>query len=449
MPATRSSRSDERRLITGLDDPSALDPERVGAKAAALAFGLQGGLPVLPGFVVEASASRRHMALGSSLLAGRGSGGTRLAMTSEPVPGAARIEAAGQELSARLAVRSSSRLETDGRWAGAFTSYIGIAPAELPKAVAGCWASAFSVDALDRQLQVGIEPGSAPMAVLVQSSIDPVAGGVAEISLDGTLRVEAVSGSPAPLLQGWERGMAATRRPGEGWEGAEAVALVGTALLDEVGAALGEAWQRFGFTRCEWGVAGSLWILQLGRSAPAMPAPGSVRITTSAVLMPLVQALIAGLPVSGPPQPVGGGELLELSTPKLTARGRVGMRVWEPLAATVVLDHGVSHQGVAAAAGIGVGLRFRSDGEGGQGPPRRAVVTAPVALPNLSQLIWDAAGLVTDRGSPGAHVFESARSLGVPAVCGVDLGPVTDEIIAVDGYSGVVATLPLRAQPIP
>lgn len=423
-------------MITGLDDPSALDPERVGAKAAALAFGLQGGLPILPGFVVEACASEGHMALGSSLLAGRGSGGARLAMTSEQVPEAARIEAAGKELAARLAVRSSTRLETDGRWAGVFTSYIGITPAELPKAVAGCWASAFSVDALNRQRQVGIEPGSVPVAVLVQPSIDPVVGGIAEISLGGTLRVEAVSGSPAPLLQGWVRGAAATRQPGQGWEGAEAIALVGVEPLDEIGAALGEASQRFGFTRCEWGVAGSLWILQLGRTARVLLAPASARTHTSAVMIPRVQALVSG------------DGVLNRELVPVTARGRVGMRPWESLAAAVVLDYGVSHQGVAAAAGIGVGLRHHSDGGGGNGPPQRAVVTAPVALPNLSQMIWDAAGLVTDRGSPGAHVFEAARSLGIPAVCGVDLGPATDEIIAVDGYSGVVATLPLRAQPI-
>jgi pyruvate,water dikinase len=71
------------------------------------------------------------------------------------------------------------------------------------------------------------------------------------------------------------------------------------------------------------------------------------------------------------------------------------------------------------------------------------VVTAPQAQPHLSQLIWEAAGLVTDLGSPMAHVFETARSLGVPAVCGVDLGPEAGEIVAVDGYSGVVAVVPV------
>jgi phosphoenolpyruvate-protein kinase (PTS system EI component) len=51
--------------------------------------------------------------------------------------------------------------------------------------------------------------------------------------------------------------------------------------------------------------------------------------------------------------------------------------------------------------------------------------------------------LVTESGSPAAHLFESARSLGVPAVCGVSSGETDDEIVAVDGYSGVVSTTPL------
>lgn len=542
-------------MITGLDDPSAVDPKRVGAKAAALALALQGGLPVLPGFVVEASASLRHLELGSSLLLGRGSGGARLAVISEPIPDAARITAAGRELSAALAVRSSSPLETDGQWAGAFTSYLGITPEELPKAVVGCWASAFSVDALNRQLQVGIEPGSVPVAVLVQPSIDPIVGGVAELSADGTLRVEAVAGSPAPLHQGWVRGVAATRRPAGGWEGGEAIALVGVEVLDQVGAALGAAQKGFGFDRCEWGVAGSLWLLQLGAGARPGLMRTSSQVSTTSDLIPLVQALmaapgslgaelvlpwaVAGIPALSPTRPVGDGDLLDqalelsesltsqvwglraaqaipaarsllarlrgsnpeaeittihglnppepdqasqlistvramgellvtrgilpgsgavwhLSTAELraaligkpvTAPRRARISVWESLAAAVVLDHGVRHQGMAAAAGIGVGLRHHFDGADEQTPPLRAVVTAPLALPNLSQLIWDAAGLVTDRGSPAAHLFEAARSLGVPSVCSVDIGSEADQIVAVDGYAGVVATIPLTSQP--
>ncbi|MGH3649868.1 MAG: PEP/pyruvate-binding domain-containing protein [Acidimicrobiia bacterium] len=415
-------------MITCLDDPSAVDPKRVGAKAAALARARQGGLPILPGFVVEASASLRHIELGSSVLAGRGSGGARLAVTSEPVPAAARIEAAGRELSATLAVRSSSPLETDGIWAGAFTSYLGIPPGDLPKAVAGCWASAFSVDALERHRRAGILPGSVPMAVLVQPSIDPTVGGVAEISPEGTMRVMAVAGSPAPLLQGWERGVAASRDSTQAWEGVEAIALVGMGALDEIGAVLGQASRRFGFTRCEWAVAGSLWILQMGTVASSSTIEVPAQVATSPDLIPLVRANFAG---------------------SAGVAGKRAQGVSDPIAAAVVLDHGVRAQGIPAAPGVGVGLLHHIALPDGQAPPLRAVISAPSAVPNLSQLIWDAAGLVTGRGSPVAHVFEAARSLRVPAVSGVDLEPRADQIVAVDGFTGVVATLPLRAQPIP
>jgi phosphohistidine swiveling domain-containing protein len=375
-------------------------------------------------------------------------------------------------------------------------------------------------------------------------------GGVAEISPDGRVQVEAVPGSPAAMLQGWERGAVATRAPDEAWHGAEAITLVGLERLDDIASALTAAREHFGFDRCEWGVAdGQLWVLQLGAAtrAPATqfspgPAPPE--------LIPLVQAVmaapgvlggelalpwaVAGPPSSSPTLPVGAGDLLDEAvrlaesltsavwglppseamgaartslarlrgpTPEteiatirglhqpdpdqasrlmstihtlgesLVARGvlrrweavwhlstvelravldgspvrqplRAWWGIWEPLAAAVALAHGVRHQGTPAAPGVGVGVRHHRNDAEAQTPPDRAVVTAPSAVPGLSQVIWGAAGLVTNLGSPAAHVFEVARSLGVPAVCGVDLGPGVDQIVAVDGSAGVVATLP-------
>jgi hypothetical protein len=544
-------------LILGLDEPAALDPGRAGAKAALLARARQIDLPVLPGFVIEASASSRHMGIGAAALPLRGSGGARLAVMAESVPEADEIVAAGGELAGSLLARSSTLLEGGGEWAGAFASYVGISPEELPKAVAGCWASAFSVDALGRQVAGGLEPGSMAMAVLVQPAIAPVCGGVAEIESHGTIVVHAVGGSPVSLLQGWERGVTARRPAGEGWKGEEAVALASEEVLDELASVLEGAADRFGVNRCEWGISDRLWLLQLSTAPRPAPVGPRSREPTPAELIPLVRAVAAapgvlgdelvlpwalgGLPWPLPTYPVGPGDLVHhavdirdrlvsrvwgrtpeeavriagevlrrlqgpdpaaevdvirnLDPPdldeaaelmsiitelgrRLAAQGafpdhravwhlsvvnlgavldgdpvpapqRVGVGRWEPLAAAVVLDHGEVSQGTPAAAGIGAGLGFQVVGVAGPMPAHRAVVTAGRPLPRLSQLIWDAAGLVTGTGSPAAHVFETARALGVPAVCGVDIAGDDDVIVAVDGYSGLVATLSLSSQPIP
>ena len=53
---------------------------------------------------------------------------------------------------------------------------------------------------------------------------------------------------------------------------------------------------------------------------------------------------------------------------------------------------------------------------------------------------------VTEAGSPAAHLFDAARALGIPAVCGIRLRTSSNRIIAVDGHAGVVAILPLEGE---
>ena len=108
------------------------------------------------------------MAIGERALSRRGSGAARLAILKEPVPNANELAAAGSALSPRLVARSSTRLEGSSEWSGAFTSYQDLTPGELPRAIVGCWASAFAVAALERQRVASITPGNVPMAVLVQ-----------------------------------------------------------------------------------------------------------------------------------------------------------------------------------------------------------------------------------------------------------------------------------------
>ena len=124
---------------------------------------------------------------------------------------------------------------------------------------------------------------------------------------------------------------------------------------------------------------------------------------------------------------------------------RLGMDRWEPLGAAVNEAHGVRRSGEAASAGIGLGRgHVVNDPTGAQIGPRRVII-APEPIPHLAPLLWSAAGLVTLNGSPGAHLFESARSLGVPAVAAVDLDLAglarSDWAVSVDGTRGSVAVM--------
>ena len=500
------------------------------------------------GFVVTAPGSRAHLQLGAEALGPGGSGAARLAVSGRPFEPVGPLIEAGQRLAPRLVVRSSTLLEGSGEWAGAFTSYLDVTPEQLPKAVVGCWASAFSVDALGRQEAAGISPGSFPMAVLVQPALEPEWGGVAELTPDRGITVHGITGSPAPLLQGWVAG-ATCHRPGDGsWDGPDLVAGVGVERLDELDDCLRRAHDLLGVDRCEWAVAdGSVWLLQL--DTVDQPERATVPSITGARddWLPVVRALMAapgrlgaelvlpwglkGVPEANPREGVGAGDLAEairmsrlltsqvwgrdaaaaeeaaqaclddllgpeperslatirglgdpdpkvaldlmgivhalrvdaaargavpdpaaawyLTTEQLGAtwegavpirRTRIGPTRWEPLVAAVVLTPGSRYQGVSAAPGLGAGRLERVTSEG-PSPTPRSVIYSPQALPVLSQILWDASGVVTTAGSPAAHLFESARSLGVAAVTGVDLSRQDRLIVAVDGFDGVVATI--------
>ena len=135
---------------------------------------------------------------------------------------------------------------------------------------------------------------------------------------------------------------------------------------------------------------------------------------------------------------------LPLEEAAVSPVSRLGIGRWEPFVASVVLEAGILHPGVSASAGIGAGPMARIDDvEEPDSPSSRQIIVSNWPVPQLASLLWDAAGLVTASGSPTAHLFEVARSLGVPAVTGVTLPDRPAFIVAVDGNNGEVATVEL------
>jgi pyruvate,water dikinase len=543
-----------RGPVVSLDDVACLDPAVSGAKAAWLARGRAAGLPVMPGVVVTVAAGEESARLAVEALDRRGSGGARLAIMREPLPArlSAALESAIVPLGAPLVVRSSARVEAAGEWAGAFTSYIGLAPGDVRTGVAGCWASAFTVDALARGRAAGLAPGSAGMAVLIQPALDPEVAGIARIEGDAVL-VSAVAGSPGPLVHGWEPGAHASVAP-DGTVTGTAAALAGTRRLRRVAEAIRHAGREVGATACEWAAVGDrVHLLQLGRpvETPSVrrAIPSALRSGTAVAVArvarrapgPLGEALVvpwavtrpdlldaAGPPTEGlsplealhtaidhaadltrrvwggasatdalralrgtdpgpalgriarlgAPDPVRAlgvlglvgrvlaglfeagavsraehGWHLDLGTCQAILSGtsnatpaRTGVGRWEPFHAAVIMVNGRHTRGVPAAGGVGAGRMCLVTGAAGAAGFRpRDVVVAVHPLPSLAPLLWDAAGLVTAGGGPGAHLFESARALGVPAVCGVrfegGVVPAGPLAVSVDGDDGVVSMM--------
>jgi phosphohistidine swiveling domain-containing protein len=128
---------------------------------------------------------------------------------------------------------------------------------------------------------------------------------------------------------------------------------------------------------------------------------------------------------------------------------RLGPDRWEPFVYEVVAAAGRNQTGTAAAPGSGAGrlLVVAGPADLGHAPPRQVLALAD-PVPQAAPMLWGCAGVVTAGGSPAAHLFEVARSLGVPAVAGVDLtGARPRALVSVDGNAGRVSVLPAADRP--
>ncbi len=246
-------------------------PAEIGFKAARLAALLRAGLPVLPGWIVPVGAGESAMGAGAAAIRANGVGAGRVAVLSLALEAGlvAELTSAVDDLGGRAIVRSSSPLEGDARWAGAFSSVTGVGREDVGTAVRSCWASAFAVDPLRRLEGCGLGLEALELAVLVQPEIVPDAGGVARVLGDEVI-VEGVRGHPGPLLSGWADG-----EP------------LGAAVVAEVTVLAGRVHAELGDDVVEWAASGGrVWLLQSLRSVPQdrdgaefMPIPvGGLRV---------------------------------------------------------------------------------------------------------------------------------------------------------------------------
>jgi phosphohistidine swiveling domain-containing protein len=544
-------------LLT-LEEPRARDPRVAGAKAAGLAEAGARGLPVLPGVIAPTGVLASAIAAGAAAL-GRSPATAQLAVAGarldHGVERALRAACAG--FGGAAVVRSSSPMDDDPRWSGAFATYHDVRPSDLATALLGCAASVFTRDVIGRSDELDLEPGAMELAALVQPWLRFDGGGIAR--LDGeVVDVYGVLGDPARLASGVGRGAAAAVGAGGGVQGDITLGgLAPDAALD-VAALMRRVHGELRGASIEWGMAGGrLFLLQVRRAAaaPAVAAPiAEPRVAPSAferhlarlaarfpgpmgelLVLPwaigldavpdaspipvtdpvaslreiraisttLLEAtwgtraneaagrwatsarrLLVADPWNGPgdldrvrpPDPAGATRLVGLMRglgETLTARGSLphpemtwrldpeelqravvpaaprpatphGPDRWEPFVAAVVEAGGIPLSGVAVSGGVGAGRVHRLV-EGAGRPAPRAVLVTDRPVPQIAPLLWGCAGLVTAEGGEGAHLFEVARSLGVPAVTSLRLdvlgASAPGTLVAVDGDRGTVAVL--------
>ncbi|MGH9086524.1 MAG: PEP/pyruvate-binding domain-containing protein, partial [Acidimicrobiales bacterium] len=195
--------------LVDLDDDRAR-PELVGAKAGRLAQARRRGLPVLPGFVVLPEPGSDLVAELLPEVDQRGPHAVSLSLM-ERVPEDVDLSgavAAAARVGPSLVARSSSVVEDDPVWSGAFSSFLDLQPEQVTTAVAGCWASTLTPSVLELCERTGLEPAAVCPGVLVQSMVEPQASGTATFAPGdgGATEIVAVWGSPAPLMAGWAEG---------------------------------------------------------------------------------------------------------------------------------------------------------------------------------------------------------------------------------------------------
>jgi phosphoenolpyruvate synthase/pyruvate phosphate dikinase len=445
------SRAGEPGRAPGADDV-------MGAKAARLGQARAAGLPVLPGWVVPVAEAIPALDAGAAAVRAGRPAAARRAVLGRPLDDglAGELREAVIRLGGRVIVRSSSPLESDGRWSGAFSSVTEVGPDDVGTAVRSCWASAFAVDPLERLALCGLPLEALRLGILLQPEIRMTAGGVARVTASGTgghVTVESVPGHPGALLSGWADGASARVPLSFSPAGAPSLLdttspvpaegalpnLVARSTVVAVARLAARTYRELGDDTIEWAACdGETWLLQSQRSAS--PRAASPRAASPRAASPRSARDDAANVARGEPAP------LPAVAAGLTGDGS---RRWMPLLAAVVLAQGQHVPARPAVPGTAAGrLVACRPHERPPGDCRDAILLVDRPLPSLAPLLFAARGVMARAGAAGSHLAEVARSLGVPMVIGCHPEPVMgqrlaggDWIAAIDGSTGEAALL--------
>lgn len=400
-----------------------------GDKAARLAAAARAGLPVLPGWVVPCEAAGPALSAGAAAVRDGSPAAARRAVLScalDPDLGA-ELAGAVADLGGRVIVRSSSPLEGDQRWSGAFSSIAEVGEQDVTTAVRSCWAAAFAADPLARLQACGLSPEDLRLGVVIQPELSPDAGGTATVTpRNGDLEVtaEAVAGHPGPLLAGWA----------EGASGPALAELIGGRAAGQVAGLAARVFRVLGDDKIEWAIQnGSVWLLQSQASGDRH----GVRAMAKPHPLPCWDAEATSVPF-----PKGAGAT--------SAGGPLSRREWMPLLAAAVRERGQRLRARPAAPGVAAGrLVPCRPHERPAASCADAILLVDRPVPALAPLLFGARGLIARTGAASSHLAEVARSLAVPMVTGCALPagstaalPGSSWLAAVDGTLGEVTLLP-------
>jgi phosphoenolpyruvate synthase/pyruvate phosphate dikinase len=426
----------ETQFIIPLTAPQAIDPDRVGPKAANLAALARAGLPTPGGFCLPADAYRRQIAelgLDDALrgfadapppLARRLSVEIRLKLYQQPIaadilaPLLAAWRAQRRASGAPGAVRSSALIEdrAGANFAGQFESFLGLADeAELLTAVRACWAALWTTNARRYMGNHGLDPAGTAMAVLIQPLVAARAsGGGLSQTAEGQILLSATWGLGSAIAQG------------EVVPDRILLSRQGFVRKIEPGRKDHRETCRHGL-----GVAPEAVPNDLAR-APCLD-PGQA--VTLGRLLRKAEAVV-GMPIEIEWALDQSGFKLLQARPLHVAPAHVPDDIW--------LQHpGLNGHPAGIGWGSGRAVVVNCECELTRVAPGDILVTK-VAGPALSHVLPRVAGVVAELGGSTSHLASLARERGIPMVLGVL--DATQRIpdgsqVAVDGVAGIVRWL--------